>query len=443
MLKKLIMSTVAIVALSQSVSADDYHLYGEWTPDNLGNYFGIAGFVDKKGLLGGEKGDEYIFFTAGAGGDYSSKGYIYRVEVNGDPNSHPDVNGQPIAKRTFTFVSEHQLSNGRGHEGAFYIDDTGIYYGSGIDIKRWDFDWSNENDVITTGINTNSLARNSTTGEWWTATRWGREVYKYNNTTKKWEYQFTYPSLSGNHHDGMEIVNNKLYISDMTSHKIIKYDLNATGSVEDTSKYKIYSYSASSYLEGMGYGPNKHFWIAGYRPSEIYEIGDGNLVPNCTQKFNYSTNWTMQRSNCDNMKVPGFDDTIMAKIDGDKLQFATADAGAKAWLESLDCNVTVLDELTLNTGDGFWTIGKTNINKTISSGKSRNNFVNLKDGVYTFIGFNVSIDLNAKFGTKPVEAIYYYDGSWKLWTPTDGSQTVKAGQGLYVLPNADFGILVK
>ncbi|MCK4440678.1 MAG: hypothetical protein KAU90_01640, partial [Sulfurovaceae bacterium] len=139
----------------------------------------------------------------------------------------------------------------------------------------------------------------------------------------------------------------------------------------------------------------------------------------------------------------GFNDAIMAKMVGDKLQFATADAGAKAWLESLDCNITVLDELTLNTGDGFWTVGKSNISKTISTGKSRNNLVHLQNGVYTFIGFDIPIDLNTKFGTKPVEAVYYYDGNWHTWTLADGSQTVNAGQGLYVLPNSDFSILVK
>lgn len=442
MLKKLIISAVAIVALGQSVSADDYYLYGEWTPGNMVNYFGITGFIDNNGLLGGDKGDEYIFFTAGPGGDWSSKGYIYRVEVNGDPNSHPDANGQPVADRIFTYVSEHQLSNGRGHAGEFYVDDTGIYYGSGDNIKKWNFDWTGETDIISNGMmHSETLAKNSTTGEWWTATRRGRAVYKYNNTTRNWEYQFTYPNLGGSHHDGMEIANNRLYLSDMTSDKIITYDLNSTGSVEDSSDYQIYSYTASPNVEGMGYGPNQHFWMSG--GTIAYEIGDGNLTTNCTQTFNYTTNWAMQRSKCDNIKVPGFDDTIMAKMVGDKLQFATADAGAKAWLESLDCNITVLNELTLNTGDGFWTVGKSNINKIISTGESRNNVVNLHDGVYTFIGFNESVDLNAKFGTQPVEAVYYYDGSWKIWTPVDGSQTVNAGQGLYILPNGDFSILVK
>jgi len=441
MLKKILISTVAVVALGQTLLADDYHKYGEWTPGNYGYYYGITGFIDNNARLGGMAGDEneYIFFTA----RNSNTAYIYKVEVNGDPNSHPDTNGGAIAPRTFTFVSSHQISNGRGHAGAFYVDNTGIYYGSGNNIKRWNFDWSGETDIISSGINTETLARNSTTGEWWTATRYGRKVYKYNNTTNSWEYQFSYPNLAGSHHDGMEIVNNKLYLSDMTSDKIIAYDLNqTTGIVDDASSYNIYSYTANPYVEGMGYGPNRHFWMTS--GDEIYEIGDGNLKTSCTQTFNYSTNWTMNRSKCDNIKVPGFDDTIMAKMENGQLIYATADAGAKAWLEGLNCGVTVVNELTLKTGEGFWTVGKSNINKTITTGESRNNYVNLQNGSYTFIGFNVSIDLNSKFGSKPVESIYYYNnGNWNTWKPADGSVTVPAGQGLYVLANGDFSITIK
>ncbi len=444
MLKKILISTVAVVALGQNLNADDYHLYGEWTPGNLTNYFGATGFVDNNGLLGGDNGDQYIFFTAGPGGDWSSKGYIYKVEVNGDPNAHPDVNGQPTADRVFTYVSEHELSNGRGHAGEFYVDNTGIYYGSGQNIKKWDFDWTNETDIISNGnISTETLAYNKTTGEWWTATRSSRYVYRYNNSTNQWEYQFSYPNLAGSHHDGMEIVNNKIYISDMTTDKIIVYELNATGGVSDTSAYNIYDYSANPDVEGMGFGPNQHFWIAGYRPSNIYEIGEGSLATSCSQTFNYTTNWTMQRSKCDNMKVPGFDDTIMAKMEDGKLIYATADAGAKAWLEGLSCDVTVVDELTLNTGDGVWLVGKNDISKTIASGENRNNYVNFVNGAYTFIGFNIPIDLNDKFGTQPVENIYYYNGGWNTWTPADGNQTVLANQGLYILPNGDFSLLIK
>jgi len=440
MLKKLIISTMATVALAQNVSADDYLLYGTWNIGGHTNIYDIEGFIDTNGTLG-TAGDEYVIFNSGR------TGYIYRVDVNGDPNMHPD-NPNPslvgdIADRTFTFVSKsapNALQTGGGAD-EFYVDDTGIYFGSAELIQRWDFDWTDKNITLSSNsLNTQTLAKNTATHEWWTSTL-DRKVYKYDNNTSSWQFQFTYPDLYGSHHDGMEIVNNKLYMSDMTSDKIIVYDLNSTtGIVDNTSNYQIYTYSASPLVEGMGYGPNQHFWMSA---GPAYEVGDGNITTECTQTFNYGTQWTMYRSDCDNMKVPGFDDTIMAKMVGDKLQFATADAGAKAWLESLDCNITVLNQLTLNTGDGFWTVGKTDISKTIKSGENRNNFVTLHDGVYSFIGFNVSVDLYDKFGTQPVEAVYYYNGTWETWKPEDGNQVVNAGQGLYVLPNGGFSILVK
>ena len=141
--------------------------------------------------------------------------------------------------------------------------------------------------------------------------------------------------------------------------------------------------------------------------------------------------------------MPGFDDAIMAKMENDKLIFATADTGAKAWLEGLDCNITVKDKLTLNTGDGVWLVGKSDIDKTITTGQSRNNFVNFVDGAYTFVGFNVQVNLNDKFGTQPVDSVYYYNGSWQTWTPADGDRDVDANQGLYVLADGDFNLLVK
>jgi len=63
MLKKLLMSAVAVVALSQNINADDYNLYGEWSPGNH-YYYDATGFIDNTGLLGGNNGDQYIFFNS-------------------------------------------------------------------------------------------------------------------------------------------------------------------------------------------------------------------------------------------------------------------------------------------------------------------------------------------------------------------------------------------
>ena len=439
MLKKILITVVAIITLGQNLFAStEYYKYGEWTPDGHGAS-DIGGFIDNNGLLGGNKGDEYVFFRE------NNIGYIYKVEVAGDPNMHPDnpeATG-PIAPRTFTYINQFPVSHSYATGGEFYIDDTGIYYGSGRGIKKWDFNLTSQPDEITSSLSSDTLARNTTTGEWWTATS-GRQVYKYNNATNNWEYQFTYPSLAGSHHDGMEIVNNQLFLSDMTSDKIIRYDINATtGIVDDTTSYKEYTYTAAPDVEGMGFGPNKHFWIASGWGGTLYEVG-GGLKATCSQTFHFNKRWDMQTSQCDDINVPGFDDTLMLTVtDNQELKFITADAGTIAWLASL--GITADSNVTLKAGQGFWTYGKFDgIDKTVGNGKLKNNFVSFKNNVYTFAGFSLATDLNSKFGTQPVEKIYYYNGgTWHTWTPADGSQMVPAGQGLYVLPNGDFSILVK
>jgi len=436
MLKHILLSTVIVMTLGQNLLAeDDYHLYGEWNIDNLSSFYDVEGYIDTEGKLG-TPNNEYVIFNSGG------VGYIYQVQVNGDPNMHPDnpLATGPIAERTFTFVSKSPFSlPSWGGADEFYVDESGIYFGSGDYIKHWDFNWSNETNIITNGnIWSETLAYNKTTHEWWTST-WNREVYRYKDN--QWVYQFTYPNLAGSHHDGMEIVNNVLYLSDMTSDQIIAYQLDKTTGDANLTPLGTYSYTASPVVEGMGYGPNNHFWMGG--GYEIYEIGEGNLTTSCTQTFNYTTNWTMQRSKCDNLRVPGFDDTIIAKMVDGQLVYATADARAKAWLEGLSCNVTVVDEITLETGDGFWLVAKNNISKTIASGENRSNYINFVNGVYQFVGFNIDVDLNEIFNNQPIQSVYYYKEGWNTWTPADGSQTILANQGLYVLPNGDFNLLIK
>ena len=437
MLKKLLLTVVAIVALGQSLCAvDDYYKYGEWNPDGHG-VSDVGGFIDNTGLLGGSNGDEYIFFREG------DIGYIYRVNVIGDPNIHPDNPNATgaISPRTFTYINQFAVTHSYATGGEFYIDNTGIYYGSGRGVKAWDFNLVPQPDATNGGISSDTLAKNITTGEWWTAT-WNRKIYKYNNTTTTWEYQFTYPSLAGSHHDGMEIINNQLFISDMTSDKIIRYDINSTtGIVEDTSSYVEYSYTSAPYVEGMGFGPNKHFWMAS--GNVVYEIGKGDMI-RCSQTYHYGTQWQMYASTCDNITVLGFDDTIMVALGDGELEFATADAGASNWLQSH--GHTVVPQLTLSSGQAFFTLGKIDtIHKTVTNGEFSNSYVNFQDGVYHLVGFSSAIDLDAKFSGNPVDLIVYYiNGSWKLWRPTipNVNDMIPSGQGFYVLPNGNFNLLV-
>jgi hypothetical protein len=292
-----VMMVVCVLAVVPTATAvpDDYYMYGDWNLGASGNDYitGINGYVDTNGTTGwGDPGDEYIIFTGSFsdyGGDHTA--YIYKVETAGDPNMHPDnpeANGS-ISNRTFTLVSSHYMGNyASGHDNAFYVDDTGIYYGAspgwggmmGCGIYHWAFNWSPLGCVVPTSApaGTQTLACNPNTGDWWVGLG-GRQLYKWDGSS--WVYQFTHPDLIGSHHDGMEIIGDSLFISDMTSDVIIQYRLDASGNVIDPpdTPYNTFNYTTPAYrnVEGMGYGPNKHIWISGWSSYTIYEIGGGKL----------------------------------------------------------------------------------------------------------------------------------------------------------------------
>ena len=282
----------ALVGLCTTVTpvlADDYYLYVNWNP-GISYTTGINGYVDDDGYLG-EAGAEYVFIVGGPSYTGHHTAYVYKVETAGDPNMHPDnpdATG-PIAPRTFTLHSSLYLGSYRaGHENAFYIDDTGIYYGASPGwsgspgpgwggIFHWDFDWNPIGWEVPTAVPyAQTLARNASTGDWWVGDT-NRKLFKWDGTS--WVYQFTHPNLAGGHHDGMEIISNSLFISDMTSDVIIQYRLDDSGNPVDPpgTPYKTFTYSAGPHVEGMGFGPNKHIWISGWDSGTIYEIGGGEL----------------------------------------------------------------------------------------------------------------------------------------------------------------------
>lgn len=271
-----------IMGFATTALADDYYNYGSFNP-GIGYTTGIGGYVDTLGKIEGIAGAEYLFVAGGPSYGGNTNAYTYRVQTAGDPNLHPsnpEATG-PIAARTFTQVgSAYVLGNfSSGHENAFHVDDSGIYYGAAPGwggISHWDFGWTNKTSIAPAApVTTQSLAYDSATGNWW-AGGTNRDLYMYDGAS--WTYQGTHPNLSGNHHDGMEIINGKLFISDMTSDKLAMYTLD--GSIDWNTPDKYFTYSDPGNVEGMGYGPNKHIWISGWDNGSFYEIGGGKLQQN-------------------------------------------------------------------------------------------------------------------------------------------------------------------
>ncbi|NOZ86473.1 MAG: hypothetical protein GXP49_09400 [Deltaproteobacteria bacterium] len=280
----LFLVTWGTLLLASPSWADDYYVYSEWNP-GIGYTTGINGFVDVQGRLGAAC-EEYLILTGGPSYTGAHTAYIYRVTTAGDPELHPDNPDHPgpIAKRNFELVSSHKMTEYplgsnyyAGHENDFFVDDTGIYYGaSRAGIYSWDFQWNPKGWVVSVSPNvTQSLAR-TRQGTWMVGDS-GRGIYAWNGNT--WVYLFTYPDLGGDHQDGIEVIGNSLFASDMTSDVIIEYRLDASGKPIDPpdKPYKRFNYSAGPPVEGMGFGPNNHIWISGWSSKTIYELGGGEL----------------------------------------------------------------------------------------------------------------------------------------------------------------------
>lgn len=276
------------------VAEVDYYVYSTLNPGH-GAICGIDGFIDEVGAIEGLPGAEYIFFTGGPLYEGDITAYIYRVETAGDPETHPDnpLNTGPIAARTFIYVDSHFLGTfASAHNNAFYIDETGIYYGPSDDarndvpgwatfmgcaIYRWDFGWMTGECIQSNRApgGNQTLARNPNTGDWWGGLA-NRYMYKLEGDT--WINQFSAPTLGGGHHDGLEIIGNSLFVSDMTSDAIIQYRLDDSGIPIDPPGVpcQTFFYSHAPAVEGLGHGPNNHIWVAS-GGGTLYEIGGGAL----------------------------------------------------------------------------------------------------------------------------------------------------------------------
>ena len=331
--------------LSSTNAQDDYLVYGEWDIINdLGIVImpgllvcvptGINSYIDTNGFVEGIPGAEYIFFgvTNEFSSGYWSHLYIFRTNVDCSycggnaecirkcPEMHPDHSNPeyvgPIAQRNFIFIYRNLIGTFEGDStvNAFYIDDTGIYYGtSGYSshpgsprgfnrngpspytwgsggIFRWDFDWTPSGWIVPNylggwsfGSSSQTLARNPRTNDWWAGLT-GRTLFKWNGLS--WIEQFAYPDLGSSpsylwHHDGLEIVNDYLYASDMAIDKIIQYALDNSGNViNPSSPDNIFGYTQtpSKHVEGMGFGSNRHFWISSWEDRSIYELGGNELM---------------------------------------------------------------------------------------------------------------------------------------------------------------------
>ncbi|MFX1482658.1 MAG: LamG domain-containing protein [Promethearchaeota archaeon] len=247
------------------------------------------------------------------GEDTLSPGWI-------EPHQHPDNPAAPgpVEPRHFEIVSQVELryedisytDGAMSHSDEFHADERGIFLGAWpYGIFRWDQNW---NDFDGDGImdypavqiaypppvppdpnigRTETLAYNPDDNVWYAGARclgWDyRDIYELVDSNndgsfldEQWTIAFSYPSLNptnpSEHHDGLEYAAGCLWISDMYSDRIAQWE-----KVDGVwTEKNILEYTAAAFVEGMGFGPNDHFWAGSLRyqygqEPHLYEFGGG------------------------------------------------------------------------------------------------------------------------------------------------------------------------
>ena len=311
---------------------DDYYLYSRFYPE-AENLAGVGGWIEDYGdpnIWGDEI--QYLYCLSDMTG-YKIKVWLtdYEDDHPGEdtlspgwiePHQYPDNPDAPgpVEPRHFEIVSHVYLSYngidytmGAGwHSDEFHVDERGIFLGAWpYGIFRWDHDWNDPDGdgemnyppeqiayppEIPEDPNmgrTESLAYNPDDNIWYAGARclgWEyRDIYQLVDTNQdgsfldeQWTIAFSYPTLNpdnpGEHHDGMDYAAGCLWISDMYSDRIAQYECVEGIWVEKN----ILEYTAAAFVEGMGFGPNDHFWASSLRYTygqepHIYEFGGGVL----------------------------------------------------------------------------------------------------------------------------------------------------------------------
>lgn len=276
------------------LSPDDYLVYSKFNPDSIADVVQVGGYVEDYGVPT-TWGDEiqYLYFLSGTIG-YKVRVWLTDSEEPDDPTAyieprqhpdHPRFPG-PIEPRHFEIVSSGELSPyiaGSGwHKEEFHVDSSGIYIGAFPNgIHKFDHDWNYVGKIAEPPpVTTETLAYDSVGKTWFAGGRY-RTIFQLSDTdgdgdylNESWQSIFTYPSYAGGHHDGMEYAYGFLWISDMTSDLIGQWHLDPGDGF--WKQVEVYTYTNPDYVEGMGFGPNNHFWCgSGWGDSAyLYELGD-------------------------------------------------------------------------------------------------------------------------------------------------------------------------
>ena len=286
---------LSVISPKVSAATNDYVVFSQFDPGK-GPIWACGGYVEYYGVP--EWGDEiqYVYFMCGTIG-YKYKVWVTNegsasdptpyIDIRQHPNSPYPTHVGPVEPRHFQYVSSANLAPHSANLDVeeFYVDSTGVYLGPNIGIYKWDHDWNYLGQIgpaFGAGFTSQSLAYDSKDNIWFTCT-YDWHVYQLSDTDgdgslmdETWQYIFTSPTYGGGHHDGMEYVGGYLWLSDMTVAVIGKWQYDA--GTHTWTELGRYTYPYVNYVEGMGFGPNDHFWMTSGFPGGggtiFYEVGD-------------------------------------------------------------------------------------------------------------------------------------------------------------------------
>lgn len=266
-------NTTGVKDTAITCSTDDYFVYGEHP---------VSGYAVDGCSINNTTGILYV--------DNGGVCYIYQVTIppGSDPNEHPlnPIDPGQMAPRNFTLIGTHNFAADCGwsksHQSEFYVDGSYIYYGTYSAIEKWVKNTNGSfgaylgrvtdkdgNPIPGNGDET--FAYDVANNIWYSCSR-GRTVHSFDaDVDTAWKTEFTYPSYSGGHHDGMEFAGGYLWISDMTSDYIGQWRNTSIGPYDGWNETYRYSYTCGQDVEGMGFEPFDHLWITS--GSKLYEIG--------------------------------------------------------------------------------------------------------------------------------------------------------------------------
>jgi len=281
---------------------------GSTTP--TGTYYQYAVFtLDNSEFKGGcgldAEGDTLYVNRDGANLD------VYTVTLEDtdqdgklEPSQHPDnpLAQGPIEKRTLKFVKTYTKAGDNVPLGVPW--DTEIFVQSGTlatngptpngSIGLYQFATKATTLVAAPTLSWSGdplqiLGYGEIDHRYYAGDAYARRVYSYCDAGKRWVAEFAFPSLAGDHFDGMEVVVDPktkiqyVYVSDMQSDFIGQYRRDDAGGWVQENLFK-YNDGTGGDVEGMGFGALHHFWAAncGYPVGVtgkhvLYEIGGGDL----------------------------------------------------------------------------------------------------------------------------------------------------------------------